>query len=107
MGSRMDPSKQFSKRLATWTAVFWFAYMVWLSIILIIQPSTAQYVIYMGLISTTVMILNVGAYTRNSIYEKGLLAMLDKTKLELSLGRTGEEDDANAEEPVEGGESNG
>ena len=92
--NRMDPSKQFSKKLATWTAAFWFIYMSWLSAILIIQPQTAQYVVYMALITTAMMILNVWAYTRNSIYEKAMLTLLDKTKLELSIGAKGGDDDA-------------
>jgi len=31
------------------------------------------------------MILNVWAYTRNSIYEKGVFAMLDKARIEIGL----------------------
>lgn len=89
--NRMDPSKQFSKKLATWTAVFWFFYMSWMSAILIIQPQTAQYIVYMALITTAMMVLNVWAYTRNSIYEKAMLTLLDKTKLELSIGAKGGE----------------
>ena len=85
MGSnKMDPSKQFSKRLATWTAIFWFVYMTWLSAILIIQPATALYVVYMALITTVVMIVNVYSYCKNSIAEKVLLTFLDKAKIEFS-----------------------
>ena len=82
--NRMDPRKQFSKKLALWTAVFWFVYMPWLSAILIIQPASAIYSVYMALIATVVMIMNIWAYTRNSIYEKSLLAIIDKTRLEIS-----------------------
>ena len=108
MGSvRIDPKKQFSKKLARWTAVFWFLFMTWLSVILIIEPSAALYAVYMSVIATAVMILNVWAYTRNSIYEKGVFAMLDKTKLELSL-KNGKESDGEAdEETVEEGGGNG
>lgn len=94
----MDPSKQFSKKLAKWTSWFWGVYMAWLSVIMIIQPSASQYAVYMALIATAVMILNVASYTRNSIYEKTLLAMLDKTRLSLNYGKgegsdTGSSDD--------------
>lgn len=102
---RMDPRKQFSKKLARWTAVFWFFYMSWLSAILVIAPGAALYSVYMGIIVTVVMIMNVWAYTQNSIYEKSMLAMLDKTRLELSL-RPGKESDAD-EKSVTEGESNG
>ena len=84
---RMDPRQQFSKKLAKWTAAFWFVYMAWLSVLFMLQPSAAQYVVYMALIATVVMIINVWAYTKNSVYEKSLLAMLDKTKMELTLGK--------------------
>lgn len=100
---RIDPRKQFSKKLARWTAVFWFLYMTWLSVLLLLQPESAVYSVYMGIIATAVMILNVWAYTRNSIYEKGVFAMLDKARIELSLKQKGSE--SNEEVPVteEGG----
>ena len=75
MGSyRIDPKKQFSKRLAKWTAVFWFAYMAWLSVIMLLQPQAAQYSFYMGLLATITMMVNVVSYTTNSIQEKILFA---------------------------------
>lgn len=82
---RIDPKHQFSKRLARWTAVFWFFYMTWLSVILILQPQAALYTVYMGIMVTLVMLLNVWAYTKNSVYEKSVFAMLDKAKLDISL----------------------
>ena len=103
-GVRMDPQKQFSKRLARWTAVFWFVYMSWLSVLMMLRPGVAQWCFYMGIVSTVVMIVNEIAYTRNSIMEKLALAMLDKTKIEVSMnGKESEQDD----EPEQGGESNG
>lgn len=100
---RIDPRKQFSKRLARWTAVFWFFYMTWLSVIFILEPSAALYSVYMGIVVTVVMVMNVLAYTRNSIYEKMLLAMLNKTKLELTLKNTGINSEENSDESEEGG----
>jgi len=82
---KIDPRKQFSKRLARWTSFFWFMYMTWLSVLIMIVPQAALYCVYMAIIATSVMLLNVWAYTRNSIYEKGVFAMLDKTKLSLNL----------------------
>ena len=107
---QIDPRKQFSKRLARWTAVFWFFYMTWLSVIFILAPSSALYSVYMGIIVTVVMMTNVIAYTRNSIMEKMAFAMLDKVKLEMSLkgsattdGSSSAEDDE-PEEPEEEGD---
>lgn len=99
----IDPKKQFSKRLARWTAVFWFAFMTWLSILFMLVPEAALYTVYMGIIVTAVMILNVWAYTKNSIYEKSMLAMLNKAQLELSLGKKPDEQ----HDDEERGDSNG
>ena len=82
---RIDPKHQFSKRLARWTAIFWYFYMTWLSVVVFMRPESALYCVYMGILVTFVMLLNVWAYTRNSIYEKGVFAMLDKAKIDLSL----------------------
>ena len=104
---RIDPRKQFSKKLARWTAVFWFAFMTWLSVLLMIVPESALYCVYMGVIATAVMILNVWAYTRNSIYEKGVFAVLNKAKIEIGLKNTSgaggdEGDDQEPEEASNG-----
>ena len=82
---RIDPKKQFSKRLARWTAVFWFVFMTWLSVLLFLVPASALFCVYMGVIVTVVMIVNVWAYTHNSVYEKACFAMLDKAKIEMGL----------------------
>ena len=82
---RIDPRKQFSKKLARWTSVFWFFYMTWLTVLMLLQPPVAIYTVYMGIIATIVMIVNVWAYTHNSVYEKACFAMLDKTKIEIGL----------------------
>lgn len=82
---KIDPKKQFSKKLARWTSVFWFLFMSWLSVLILLQPAAALYCVYMSIVVTAVMILNVWAYTRNSIYEKGVFAMLDKARIEIGL----------------------
>lgn len=106
MGSdyRIDPKKQFSKRLARWTAVFWFIYMTWISVIMLIEPSTAMYVFYMSIVVSVVMIVNVASYTTNSIQEKILFAMLNKTKMEINIGgKNGKGGGANEEVTEEEG----
>ena len=102
---RIDPRKQFSKKLARWTSVFWFLFMSWLSVLMLLQPSAALYCVYMSIVVTAVMILNVWAYTRNSIYEKGVFAMLDKARIETGLKN--KEVDANEEMIRQEEESNG
>ena len=95
---KIDPKKQFSKKLARWTAVFWFLFMTWLSVLFMLEPASALYCVYMGIIVTAVMILNVWAYTRNSIYEKGVFAMLDKARIEVGLKNGGGAEDNDDEE---------
>lgn len=103
---RIDPKKQFSKKLARWTSFYWFLFMTWLSVLILLVPEAALYCVYMGIIATAVMILNVWAYTRNSIYEKGVFAMLDKAKIELNMG-SGKTKEDKTDEPEEGGEADG
>ena len=103
MSKRMDPRQQFSKKLARWTSVFWFLYMTWLSGVMLYIPEAALYCVYMGIICTIVMMINVVSYSANSIQEKILLALIDKTRLELKLGGTENDDEPEEEE----GGSNG
>ena len=83
---KIDPKKQFSKRLARWTAVFWFAYLTWLSILMMLEPSVAQPVFYMSIVVSIVMMINVILYTINSVTEKRIFGMLEKAQIELTLG---------------------
>ena len=86
---KIDPRKQFSKKLAKWTAIFWFLFMAWLSVLFLLVPASALYCVYMGIIVTVVMIVNVWAYTHNSVYEKACFAMLNKAKIEIGLQSAG------------------
>lgn len=81
-----DPKKQFSKRLAWWTAVFWFAYLTWLSILMKLEPSVGQFVFYISIVVSVVMMINVISYSINSITEKRIFGMLDKAQIELKFG---------------------
>lgn len=108
--NRIDPKKQFSKRLAKWTAFYWFIYMTWLSVIMLLKPEAAMYSFYMGIVCTVVMVVNVASYTTNSIQEKVLFAMLDKVQIELGTkSKTHTEGNDGDEESTvtEGGEGNG
>lgn len=105
---KMDPKKQFSKRLARWTAWFWFVYISWLSVLMMLQPSVAEYSFYMSIVVSVVMMINVISYNANSITEKKILGLLDRTKIEVSLGKAKVSvgSDADADHDVEV-ESNG
>ena len=49
------------------------------------QPETAVACIYLVMVVTVNKMLDTWAYTMNSIYEKGLLAMLEKTKMKMTI----------------------
>ena len=83
---QIDPKKQFSKRLARWTAVFWFCFLIWLSIILVIEPDAALFSVYMGIIVTVVMIVNLWTYYSNSVKEKEIFGLIEKKRIELEFG---------------------
>lgn len=84
---RIDPKKQFSKRLARWTAIFWFAYMLILVALMYFQPSVAEYSFYLSIVASVVMLVNVISYSINSITEKRIFGMLDRAKIEVNLGK--------------------
>ena len=98
-----DPRKQFSKWLARSSSWFWFIYLVILAGLMAYRPETADAIIYIILIVSAVMVFHVWAYTKNSTYQKGIEAMLSKTKMELSLkSRSGSTDGEGTEEESEG-----
>jgi len=67
---KIDPRKQFSKRLAGRTEWYWFLYMVLTIVAIVVAPEAALSVVYLGIMVTAVMIVSVLAYTKNSIDEK-------------------------------------
>lgn len=80
-----DYREQFSKRLARFGAIAWGIYLLIIACLIYFQPEAAIACVYLTLIVTVNKMLDTWAYTKNSIYEKGLRAALDRTKMELSL----------------------
>lgn len=103
--SRLDPRKQFSKWLAKVGAIYWIVYLSCLLALIYARPEVALPCVYLTIIVTVNKMLDTWAYTKNSTYEKGLLAILDKTKMELSL--KGAAGDAKAESTGENAEEGG
>ena len=101
----IDPRQQFSKWLARWTAVFWFFYMVYIAAIMIVRPETADAVVYLAVIASFVMTVNVAAYTRNSIYEKAIRAGAEIGKNGITWKPWKKEEAATTTEEKEGGEN--
>ena len=90
---KTEQREQFSKKLAKWSSIFWFFYLTVLAIVLIVEPNSADATVYMCITVSIVMIVNVWAYTRNSIYEKGMYAFerLEKMKLTWKKGVPGKD----------------
>ncbi len=106
---KYDPRKQFSKWLARSSAVFWFVYLLLMALVLVIQPVAADAALYLGITASVVMIVNVWAYTRNSIYEKAFRSGVKEIgKFRITWKATKQEADNDEEEDLsEEGESNG
>lgn len=85
---KKDPRQQFSKWLARTGAVYWTFFHSALLGVMCYRPEVADACVKMALIVSAVMIFHVWAYTKNSTYEKALLAVLDKTKMELDFKKT-------------------
>jgi len=87
---RPDPKDQFSKKLAKWSAWFWFIYMLILVVVVLLEPTAGDAVVYLAICGSVVMVLNIGAYTRNSIYDKAISAGLPALgKMRLTWKRQG------------------
>lgn len=81
---RIDPRQQFSKKLAAWTARFWFLYMVIAAVMCVLVPDVADAAVYLAICSSVIMLINVWAYTHNSVYEKAILAGIEKARFGLT-----------------------
>ena len=97
-----DPKDQFSKKLAKWSAWFWFVYMVLILAVLAFQPMTAEAIIWLAGITSFVMIVNIWAYTDNSIYDKAINAGVKIVGKFRFFGKKDSSSD-NEEEEGEGG----
>ena len=81
---RVDPKEQFSKKLAMWTARFWFLFMCIASAMCVFVPETSDAAVYLAICASVIMLINVWAYTHNSVYEKAILAGMEKAKINLT-----------------------
>ena len=100
---RVDPREQFSKKMASRTEWFWFAYMIILVVAIIFAPTAALPYVYLGIMVTAVMLVSVWMYTKNSISEKGFFWATELAKA-ISGKQQDERDDNNQDAE---GESNG
>lgn len=100
---KIDPKEQFSKKLAKWSSWFWFIYMIMLLAVLAYQPPTAEAIIWLAGITSFVMIVNIWAYTDNSIYDKAIAAGV-KIVGRFRFGKKNKASDSDEEEEEDEGE---
>lgn len=82
----MDPKKQFSKWLAKFGAISWIIYIFAVLGLIAYQPEVAMAGVYLTIIITVNKALDSYNYNDNSKTEKILLALLDKTRMEVNIG---------------------
>ena len=77
--------------------------MIYIATILIFQPDVADAVVYLAVIVSFVMTINVYAYTKNSVYEKAIKAGAEIGKVKFTWKKKAEEkSDDEDEEGSEG-----
>ena len=65
---------QYSKRMASRVTLFWMIYRLANFIVVLFRPEVGKYLVDLSTGVDTVMIINVGFYTGNSISEKACIA---------------------------------
>ena len=77
------PAKlQYSKKLSTAVTCFWIIYRLAELVAAVAEPSIADALVQLVAGVDTVMMVNLGFYTGNSVVEKGILAWIGKDKEE-------------------------
>ena len=79
---RSTPSKraplQYSKKLSTAVTLFWIVYRLAELVVAVIEPAIADALVQLVSGVDTVMMVNLGFYSGNSVAEKAILAWMDK-----------------------------
>lgn len=92
---------QYSKKMCTRVTIFWMIYRLVNFGVTLLRPEVAKYLVDLCTGVDTIMIVNIGFYTGNSVSEKLAIAF-GKRK---SLYSTEEDDEEEVEEDAE--EKNG
>lgn len=80
---KSTPSKraplQYSKKLSTAVTLFWIIYRLAELVVAVIEPAIADALVQLVSGVDTVMMVNLGFYSGNSVAEKAILAWMDKS----------------------------
>lgn len=89
---------QYSKRMASRVTLFWMIYRLANFIVVLFRPEVGKYLVDLSTGVDTVMIINVGFYTGNSISEKACIAFGKRKSLYSS-----DDDDEDEDEEKDNG----
>ena len=64
---------QYSKKMASRVTLFWMLYRIVNFVVVLLRPEVSKYLVDLSTGIDTVMIINVGFYTGNSVGEKIVL----------------------------------
>jgi len=98
MASKYKPDPkfmQYSKKMASRVTIFWMLYRLANFAVAIIRPDIAKYLVDLSTGVDTVMIVNVGFYTGNSVGEKIAIAFGKRKSLYSSDDEEEDEEEAN------------
>ena len=84
---------QYSKKMATAVTVFWMLYRVVNFVVVLLRPQVANALVDLSTGVDTIMIVNVGFYTGNSVSEKIAIAFGKRKSLYSSDDEEEEDDD--------------
>ena len=81
---KSTPSKraplQYSKKLSTAVTLFWIVFRLAELVAAVLEPSIAEALVQLVAGVDTVMMVNLGFYSGNSVAEKAILAWMTKGK---------------------------
>lgn len=89
---------QYSKKMASRVTIFWMIYRIANFIVVLIRPEVSKSLVDLTTGLDTVMIINVGFYTGNSISEKAVIGFGKRKSLYSSDDN--EDDDEEKDEEV-------
>lgn len=92
--------EQYSKKMCTRVSIFWMVYRIAVALLVFFKPEIATAMIHLTEGIDTVMIVNMSAYTGNSLGEKVAIAfgkrdarLHDESTKEKDAGDENDEDD--------------
>lgn len=89
---------QYSKKMASRVTIFWMLYRIANFVVVLLRPEVSKYLVDLSTGVDTIMIVNVGFYTGNSVSEKMAIAFGKRKSL---YNDTDDEDDDEDEEEDE------